>query len=73
MIFTIVLQLLELQIPVFLVPLVLGIERKTNFVEPLFSFQAHFALSEACTLIVDPTAQLWDKAWHFTCNARRDK
>jgi hypothetical protein len=52
------LQLLELQIPVFLVRLDLGIEikSKTDFVELPFSFLIYFAISGACALIADPMA-----------------
>jgi hypothetical protein len=46
----IVLQLLELQIPVFHVHLVPGTEIKTNFVEPRFSFLIHLAIFEDFTL-----------------------
>jgi hypothetical protein len=53
-------QLLELQIPLFLVRLFLGeIERETNLVKLRFSFRIHFAISEQCTLSNDPSAQLW--------------
>jgi hypothetical protein len=37
-------QLLELQIPFFLVRLVIKSEIETNFVEPPFSFLIHFAI-----------------------------
>jgi hypothetical protein len=39
------LQLLELQIPVFLIVLVVGIVIETNFVKHPFSFLIHFAIS----------------------------
>jgi hypothetical protein len=71
----IVTQLVELQIPQFLVRLVLGIEIKTNLVEPPFSFLIHSTILEACTLCNDPLAQCRVKAipfWHSTCNAGRE-
>jgi hypothetical protein len=70
----IITQLLELQIPCFLVRLVLGIELETNFVEPSFSFRIHSASFEACTLPTDPTIQLRDflvPFSHIACNSRR--
>jgi hypothetical protein len=48
----IVLQPLELQIPVFLI--VLAIE--TNFVKHPFSFRIHTTILEVKTLVFDPTA-----------------
>jgi hypothetical protein len=64
----IVLQLLELQIPVFFH----GIEIETNFVEHPFSFLVQFSTSEDSTLIVEPFAQ-WRvflaHEWHTVCNS----
>jgi hypothetical protein len=71
----IVLQPLELRIPVFLIGLVLGIEIETNFVEHPFSFRFHSAIVEACTLIVDPIAQCrvtLVSRWHIACKAGRE-
>jgi hypothetical protein len=65
------LQLLELQIPVFLIVLVVGIVIETYFVKHPFSFLIHFAISEACTLMVDPPGQFrvfLIRFWHFTWN-----
>jgi hypothetical protein len=70
----IVLQLLELQIPSFLLRLVPDREFKTNLEQLLFSFRIHSAIFEQVTLPLDPTAQLWVKAVvvrHFKCNSRR--
>jgi hypothetical protein len=64
-----VLQLLELQIPIFLVRLVLDREDKTNLVEPRLSFNIHSTFFKDGTLRADPAAQLRVKAvpvWHFT-------
>jgi hypothetical protein len=75
MFYIIVTQLLELQIPVFLIVLVLGTEIETNFVEPPFSFRIHYAIFEVRTLPIDPSSQLWVKAvacWHSTCKAGRE-
>jgi hypothetical protein len=77
MFFIIVTQLLELQIPVFLIGLALAlvIEIKTNFVEHPFSFRIHFAISGACTLIADPIAQcqvFLVYMSHFICNAGKE-
>jgi hypothetical protein len=69
MFFIIVTKLLQLRIPYFLVRFVLDIDLKTNFVEPSFSFQIHFAVFEVSTLIADPNAQLWVvnvRLWHFS-------
>jgi hypothetical protein len=71
MFFIIFTQLLELRIPIFLVHLVLGIEIETNFFELLSSVLIHFAIFEACTLIVDPNAQcrvFLVLLWHSACN-----
>jgi hypothetical protein len=70
----IVLQLLELQIPFFVVGLVLDREFKTNLGELRFSFNIHFVIFEEGTLPLDPTAQFYVKAVtlrHFTYNAGR--
>jgi hypothetical protein len=56
MFFIIVTQLLELQIPNMLVRHARGMEIEFNFVEPLFSFQVHFASFEDGTLFTDPSA-----------------
>jgi hypothetical protein len=72
----IVLQLLELQFPIFLFRLVPDREFKTKLVELRFSFKIHSAIFEDGTLLVDPTDQLWVKAvasFHFTYNAAREK
>jgi hypothetical protein len=71
----IILQLFELQIPIFLARFVLNRCFKTNLVKLRFSFHSQFAILEDFTLLLDPTAQLWVKAvtlQHFTCNARRE-
>jgi hypothetical protein len=52
--FVIVLQLLELHIPVSLVHIALDF--KTNLVKPLFPFLFHSTIFEAITLTVDPIA-----------------
>jgi hypothetical protein len=62
----IVLQLLELEIPIFLVRLVLDREFKTNLVELCFSFKIHSTFFEGGTLRVDPMAQGSVPVWHFT-------
>jgi hypothetical protein len=69
MFFMIVLQLLELGIPIILVRLVLHREFKTNLVELGFSFNIHSTSMLNFTLRLDPMAQLWVKAVkdrHFT-------
>jgi hypothetical protein len=69
----IVTQLLELQIPLFLL-LVLEIEIETDFVEPSVSLEIHYANFEGMTLILDPIGQLLvflEAFWHFTCNTGR--
>jgi hypothetical protein len=76
MLYMIVLQLFKLQIPIFLVCLLLTREFKTNLVELRFSFKIHSTFFKDGTLRVDPSAQLWVKAvpaWHFTYNAGRYK
>jgi hypothetical protein len=62
----IVLQLLEMEIPIFLVCLVLDREFKTNLVELSFSFKIQFTFFEDGTLLVDPRAQWSVSAWYFT-------
>jgi type III secretory pathway component EscV len=57
MFFIIVMEFLELRIPIFLVRLVVGIENETNFFKLLSSFRIHNVIFEACTLIVDPSAE----------------
>jgi hypothetical protein len=72
----IITQLHELQIPVFLVRLALGIEIETNFVEHPFSFLAHVAVSKEGTLSVDPIAQFrvfLVLSWHIACNAGKER
>jgi hypothetical protein len=68
MTFIIAMQLLEMQLPGFVVQ----IELESNLVEPLFSFLIHFASFEAFTLSVDPSAQ-WrvflELDWHISCNS----
>jgi hypothetical protein len=64
----IALQLFELQNPIFFL-LVHGIEIEVKLVELRFSFKIHRAIFEACTLLVNPSAQLWVEpvtGWHFT-------
>jgi hypothetical protein len=76
MFFIIVLQSCELQIPFPLVRFVGEIKLETNFVEHRFSFRIHYALSEACPLIVHPSTQLWGflvLPWHIAYNALRKK
>jgi hypothetical protein len=68
----IVTQLLELQLPGFLVRLAII---ETNFVEPPSSFRNHSADLELCTLINDPFAQFrvfLVPVWHIACNSRRE-
>jgi hypothetical protein len=75
MLYMIILQLLELQIPLFLVRLVLHRKFKTNLVELRFSFKVHSTFFEDGTLPPDPTAQLWVKAvtlWNITCKSGRE-
>jgi hypothetical protein len=67
----IVLQLRELQFPIFLFRLVPDREFKTKLVELRFSFKIHSVNFKEGTLSVD-LAQLWVKAvlaWHLTYNA----
>jgi hypothetical protein len=71
--FTIVLQLIELQIPVSLVRIVLEFENETNFVQHPFSFRIHFAFSEGFTLRADPLAQCsLVVLCHIAYNTRRE-
>jgi hypothetical protein len=72
----IVTQFLVLQIPVFLVRLVIesAIEIETDFVEPPFSFRNHSTDLEVCTLIFAPFAQFrvfLVPSWHIAYNAGR--
>jgi hypothetical protein len=69
----IALQLLELEIPIFLVSLVLDREFKTNLVELCFSFKIHSTFFEDGALRVDPSAQWSGPVWHFTYNAGREE
>jgi hypothetical protein len=76
MFFIVVLQPLELAIPLFLVSLVqeIGIEIESNFVEHAFSFRIQFASFEEYTLRADPSAQLWVflvLPWHIAYNTGR--
>jgi hypothetical protein len=70
--FIIVMQLLELQIPMFRERLILDIELEINLVKLPFSLRIHSASFEDGTLRVDPIAQFQAPLWHFTCNARRE-
>jgi hypothetical protein len=71
----IVAQLLELQIPFFVLRLVVSrFESETNFVEPPFSYMVHFAIFEACTLRADPIGQFrvfLVPSWHIACNPKK--
>jgi hypothetical protein len=69
----IVLQLLELECPIFLVDLVLHRKFKTNLVELRFSFKVHSTFFEDGTLLVDPIGQWSVPAWYFTYNAEREE
>jgi hypothetical protein len=74
MFFIIVMQLLELQIPI-LVHLVLETELETNLVQLRFSFVIQFAIFEGYTLRLDPSAQFCVflvLMWHITFNSGRD-
>jgi hypothetical protein len=76
MVSIIVLQLQELQIPIFLVCIFPDREVKRNLVKLSFSFKIHSTFLENETLLVDPSAQLWVKAvtlWNITCNTKREK
>jgi hypothetical protein len=76
MFYIIVTQLLELQIPDFLIGLILGTEIETNFVEPPFSFRIHYVIFEVRALPIDPSSQLWVKAVafrHIACKSGRDR
>jgi hypothetical protein len=67
-------QLLELQLPMFL-RRAFGIEIKTTFVELRFSLRIHYASFEDGPLIVDPIAQLWVflvHVWHIGCKLGRE-
>jgi hypothetical protein len=51
---------------------ILDFESEINFVEHPFSFRIDFSSYKACTLLVDPTAQLWVflvPVWHIAYNA----
>jgi hypothetical protein len=72
MFFIIVTQLLELQVPVFLI----GFEIETNLVEFRCSFRLHSFFLEYETLLIDPVGQcrvFLVLSWHFTCNAGREE
>jgi hypothetical protein len=65
-------QLLEPQMPVFLI--VLEIEYETDFVEPHFSFRIHSGSFEGYTLPVDPIGQcrvFLVILWNIACNSGR--
>jgi hypothetical protein len=71
----ILLQLLEMHIPIFLVCLVPDREFKSNLVERSFSLNIHSAIFEEGALHVNPITQLWVKAvllWHIAYNTGRE-
>jgi hypothetical protein len=68
----IVLQLLELQIPNFLVRHARGIDIETNLIEHPLSFRIHCVIFGACTLIIDPLTKMWVRAWHIAYDAGRE-